>query len=128
MKLTLNMNVANFKVGQVNVNEQIQKVIGKCFSIMDHTLNLENFSNNLELSQIEIKLKYPAILANVLLQSARRLLSNVHKLKLNDNGLTSGNGTRPLTWMKCLTSIDLSNNNVRLIQSIFFSPFKFKYL
>lgn len=119
IKLTFKMNVANFKADHIEVVEQINKVIGGCFNIIDKIYNLENLSDRNELKNIEFYLSNPRTIAFVLLQGARRFLHNIEHLKLNNNNIRTARGMHPLNWMKNLKSIDLSNNKVSFCQSFF---------
>lgn len=112
VKLTFKMNVANYKKGQINPTDRISQAIGSCFNFMDKSFNLERFSNNSELENIEIYLSNPRTMTYVLLQGARRFLSNIESLKLANNGIKTVKGMHPLNWMKTLKAIDFSNNLV----------------
>lgn len=110
--LTYKMNVANFKKEQIDPAERIGKAIESSFSLMDKCLNLERFAAKQELTHIELVMSVPRTLSHILLKAARLYMTNIEKLILRDNGLTSAKGFHPLTWMKSLKTIDLSNNKV----------------
>lgn len=112
VKLTFKMNVANFKPGQLDASERISLAIASCFSFMDKLYNLERFSSNTELANIEVYLSNPRTMTYVLLQGARRFLGNIESLKLSNNDIKTVKGMHPLNWMKTLKTIDLSNNLV----------------
>lgn len=109
-RLELHMNIATYKTGQIDAAEQISTAIGQCFRLADKTLDLSRFAERPELRDVELRLANAATLAGILMQSARRFLANVQRLRLAGNGLTGTMGMRPLTWMKALRAVDLSDN------------------
>lgn len=114
LQLTLRMNIYEQKSGQIDVIVQVERAIEHAFSLMDKTLNLEAFSLRPELKYIEVLFTNAATLAKILLQSARRYMGNIERVKLGTNSLRNCNGMRPMTWMKRLNSLDLSNNLVSI--------------
>lgn len=121
-KLTLHMNVGSYKTGQIDAAEQISTVIGRCFSSGDKTLNLSRFAEHRELQDIELRLSNAQTLADILMQAARRYLSNVQRLRLCGNRLTGTMGMRPLTWMKELRAVDLSDNLIADVTALSAMP------
>lgn len=111
-RITLKMNVADFKDGQVQPTTAIAEQINKRFNLMDRTLDLSNFSSSSGFEDFICRLSNPRTFSVVVSQASRRFLSNVDVLKLNDNGIRSARGTHSLVWMKSLREIDLSNNNI----------------
>lgn len=112
--LQLHMNFAHKKPVHVDPLEEIRNVIGKCFSVMDKRIDLSQFSKHPEFAHIELSLNNPATMSHVLITAARRYFGDVAALCLAGNGLETTLGMRPLTWMKQLTKLDLSNNKVML--------------
>lgn len=110
--LELHMNVASFRAEQVDPLEQIRTVIGKCFTIMDKTLDLTAFGGHSEFALMELDLGNPATITHVLITAARRYFTNIETVRLCGNGLESTLGMRPFTWMTQLNKLDLSNNSV----------------
>lgn len=111
-RITLKMNVADFKEGQVQPANAITDQINKRFSLMDKKLDLSNFSQSPGLDDFICRLSNPRTFSGVVSQASRRFLSNIEVLKLNDNQIRSARGTHSLVWMKALREIDLSNNSI----------------
>lgn len=111
-KITLKMNVADFKEGHAQPTAAITEQINKRFNLMDKTLDLSNFAQSEGMEDIICRLSNPRTFSTVVSQASRRFLSNVEVLKLNNNGIRSARGTHSLVWMKALRKIDLSYNNI----------------
>lgn len=110
--ITLKMNVAEFKPGQIQPNVLILDQINKRFELGLKRLDLSNFENSPGFEDLVCRLSNPRTFSIVISQASRRFLSNVELLKLNDNGIRSARGTHSLVWMKALQEINMSNNNI----------------
>lgn len=116
--VTLKMNVANFKQGQLNPIEIIQKEINKRYNTLNKSLDLSKFAESDVFKNIICRLSNPRTITQVLSQASRRFMNNVESLRLEYNGIKSTRGMHPLIWMKGLKQIYLSNNKIENVKDM----------
>lgn len=116
--VTLKMNVANFKQGQLDPTELIQKEINKRYNVMNRTLDLSKFAESDAFKNVICRLSNPRTITYVLSQASRRFTINVESLILEYNGIKTTRGMHPLIWMKGLKQINLSNNKIENVKDM----------
>lgn len=103
----VHLNCAEFSVGQINWSHKINYVIRKRFK--DSKLDLDNFSDDFDLTDLDVTLSTVSTLA-MILKSARAINPSINTITMQNNKIHSPEGLTDLDFFPNLVSLDLQSN------------------
>lgn len=114
VNIVLKMKVAEFKESQINYYDKINYVIAGRYR--DGVLDLSDFRNDVEFSQIFVPLNTLKGISNVIKWAATQFHSGLTRLNMQRNEIKKCAGLQEMICLPKLTALDLQWNNIEVME------------